>query len=210
MTADSSYLAVTADAYDSVASLYAELFRDALHGSPLDRAMIAAFAELARGGVVAEVGCGPGAVTAHLRDLGLDVFGVDLSPAMIALAREAYPDLRFEVGSMGALEAGDGALSGVLAWYSLIHTPPEELPQYMEELGRVVEPGGHLLIGFFEAGGDSVTPFDHKVTTAYRWPVDGMARLAADAGFVEVARMLRDSGEGERFRQGRLLLRREG
>ncbi len=34
---------------------------------------------------------------------GLDVFGVDLSPVMIGLAREAYPDLRFEVGSMDAL-----------------------------------------------------------------------------------------------------------
>ncbi|CAM5246350.1 methyltransferase [Streptomyces spiroverticillatus] len=204
---------MTADAYDSVASLYAELSRDALDGAPLDRAVIAAFAEFVRGGAVAEVGCGPGAVTAHLRDLGLDVFGVDLSPAMIALAREAYPDLRFEVGSMdalGVLGAGDGSLRGVLVWYSMIHTPPEELPEYFRELARVVEAGGHLLVGFFEAEGGPVTPFDHKVTTAYRWPVDGLARLAADAGFVEVARMLREPGEGERFRRGRLLMRREG
>ncbi|MFJ4878847.1 class I SAM-dependent DNA methyltransferase [Streptomyces sp. NPDC088745] len=210
MNADSPHLATTADAYDSVASLYAELFRDALDGTPLDRAVIAAFAELVRGGTVAEVGCGPGAVTSHLRGLGLDVFGVDLSPAMIATAREAYPDLRFETGSMSALETADASLRGVLPWYSLIHTPPHELPAHLAEFACVIEPGGHLLAGFYEADGGPVTPFDHKVTTAYRWPVDDLARLSADAGFTEVARMLREPGEGERFRGGRLLMRREG
>jgi hypothetical protein len=35
-------------------------------------------------------------MTAHLRSLGLTVFGVDLSPAMVALTRQAYPDLRFD------------------------------------------------------------------------------------------------------------------
>ncbi|MCX5205253.1 methyltransferase domain-containing protein [Streptomyces sp. NBC_00237] len=210
MTEQTAYLATTADAYDSVATLYADLFRDALDGSPLDRAVLAAFAEFVRGGAVAELGCGPGAVTAHLRDLGLDVFGVDLSPAMIGIAREAYPELRFEVGSMEALDAlgvADGALRGILSWYSLIHVPPEQLPAYFAEFRRVIEGGGHLLLGFFEAEGDPVTPFDHKVTTAYRWPVDALAGLAAEAGFVEVARMLRQPGEGQRFRQGCLLMR---
>jgi trans-aconitate methyltransferase len=46
------------------------------------------------------VGCGPGHVTAHLRKLGLDTFGIDLSPAMIDVARREHPELRFEVGSM--------------------------------------------------------------------------------------------------------------
>ncbi|WP_435827740.1 class I SAM-dependent methyltransferase [Nonomuraea dietziae] len=41
------------------------------------------------------MGCGPGRVTAHLVELGVSSFGIDLSPAMIELARRAYPDLRF-------------------------------------------------------------------------------------------------------------------
>ncbi|MBB0229118.1 methyltransferase domain-containing protein [Streptomyces calidiresistens] len=205
-----SHLRATAQAYDAVAVRYAELVRDALDGLPLDRAVLAAFAELVRtagGGPVADMGCGPGWVTAHLRDLGLDAFGIDLSPAMIALAREAYPDLRFEVGSMLAPGLADGRLRGIVSWYSLIHLPPPEVPSYLAGFRRMLAPGGHLLLGFFESGGGPVAAFDHKVTTAHRWPIDGLAASAREAGFVEIGRMLREPCEGERFRRGRLLMR---
>ncbi|MGW0194217.1 class I SAM-dependent DNA methyltransferase [Nonomuraea sp. NPDC003201] len=214
MTETPSHLTTTAEAYDAVAVLYAELFHDALDRQPLDRAALAPFAELVRTGgagtSVAEVGCGPGHMTAHLRDLGLDAFGIDLSPVMINLAREAHPDLRFEVGSMDALDLADGELGGILSWYSIIHTPPQELPPYFAEFRRVLAPGGYLLLGFFDSEGGPVMEFDHKVTLAYRWPIDGLAELAREAGFVEVGRMLREPQEDERqFRQGRLLMRRQ-
>ncbi|TDD05399.1 class I SAM-dependent methyltransferase [Nonomuraea deserti] len=212
MTERPSYLTATADAYDAVAALYADLFQRALDDQPLDRAALDVFAEVVRtagGGPVAELGCGPGYVTAYLQKLGLDVFGLDLSPVMIDLAREAYPELRFEVGSMDALDLADGGLRGIVSWYSVIHTPPEELPAYLREFRRVLAPGGHLLLGFFESEGDPVTPFDHKVTPAYRWPIDELAALARAADFVEVGRVLREPHEGERFRQGRLLMRRQ-
>ncbi|MFI7276548.1 class I SAM-dependent methyltransferase [Streptomyces sp. NPDC049879] len=210
MTELPSSLRATADAYDAMATVYADFARDALDDLPLDRAVLAAFADCVRatgGGPVAELGCGPGQTTAHLRDLGLDAFGIDLSPVMVGLAREAYPDLRFEVGSMDALDLADGTLRGVLSWYSVIHAEPHHVPAYLAEFRRVLAPGGHLLLAFFEAEGGPVTPFDHKVVTAYRWPVDDMAALAADAGFAEVGRMLREPGEGERFRRGHLVLR---
>lgn len=201
------HLTDTAAAYDGIAVLYAEFARDDLDGLPLDRAVLAAFAELAGPGPVVELGCGPGQTTAHLRKLGLDVFGVDLSPVMIELAREAYSDLRFEVGSMDALDLPDGSLGGIVSWYSVIHAPPRDLPRYLAEFRRVLAPGGHLLLAFFESAGDPVTPFDHRVTTAYRWPIDELATLAAAAGFVEVGRMLREPRESERFRRGHLLMR---
>ncbi|MEU8547254.1 class I SAM-dependent methyltransferase [Streptomyces roseoverticillatus] len=211
MTEPSSHLRATADAYDAMATLYAEFARNALDPLPLDRAVIAAFAEFVRAadaGPVAELGCGPGQVTAHLRDLGLDVFGVDLSPAMIGIARETYPDLRFEVGSMDALDMADGTLSGIMSWYSVIHTPPQDLPSYIAEFGRVLAPGGYLLLAFFESEDEPVTAFDHKVTTAYRWPINDLAKLAEEAGFAEVGRMLREPCEGERYRRGHLIMRR--
>ncbi|GAA4202863.1 class I SAM-dependent methyltransferase [Actinocatenispora rupis] len=200
--------AATADAYDAIATLYAELPRDQL---PLERALFDAYAEHVRAGAagpVAELGCGPGPITRQLTDLGLDAYGVDLSPVMVDLARAAYPELRFEVGSMDALDLPDGALRGIVSWYSIIHATPQELPSYLAEFARVLATGGHLLLGFFEAEGGPVAAFDHKVTTAYRWPVDELAALAADAGFVELGRMLREPGEGERFRRGHLLMRR--
>ncbi|MFF8592162.1 class I SAM-dependent methyltransferase [Streptomyces sp. NPDC015220] len=212
MTGLSSYHRATADAYDAVAVLYAELFRDALDALPLDRAVLAAFAETVRAagsGPVAELGCGPGSVTAHLRDLGLDVFGVDLSPVMIDLAREAYPDLRFEVGPMEALDLADGRLHGIVSWYSVIHVPPRDVPSYFDEFRRVLAPGGTLLLAFFESEGEPTTAFDHKVATAYRWPIDDLAGLAGAAGFTEIGRMLREPLEEERFRRGHLLMRSE-
>jgi SAM-dependent methyltransferase len=160
-------------------------------------------------GPVADLGCGPGHLTAHLRSLGLDVFGVDVSPAMIELARAAEPALRFEVGSMTALDLPDASLAGILTWYSVIHTPPADVPGIFAEFTRTLAPGGHVLLGCFESDGGPVTEFDHKVTTAYRWPLDELASMAAAAGLTEAGRMYRAHAEGERpFRQGRLFLRK--
>ncbi|MET8757068.1 class I SAM-dependent methyltransferase [Lentzea sp. NPDC004782] len=206
---DQSALHDTKAAYDAVAPLYAELFSDILDRLPLERALLAAFAELVRGaGPVADLGCGPGHLTAHLNALGLNAFGVDLSSEMIALARRAHPGLRFDEGEMTALDLGDGVLGGILAFYSVIHTPPVRLPAVFAEFERVLAPGGHLLLGFFAGDDPEPREFDHKVTLAYRWSPGSLADLLCQAGFVEVARLVREPGEGERFQQAQLLVRK--
>ncbi|NDZ77806.1 class I SAM-dependent methyltransferase [Streptomyces sp. SID10853] len=205
----------TREAYDAAAPTYAELFRDTLRDSPLDRAFLNAFAEAvgAQGeGRVADVGCGPGHVTSYLSELGLAAFGVDASPVMIGLARQAYPDLRFDVGSMAALNIADGALGGVLSRWSIIHTPPHELPAVVREFHRVLAPGGHLLIGF-SAGDDPAGPpqvFDHAVAPAYRWSPDQLAAMLREAGLAEVARMVRAPQPTDRrqFQEIHLLARK--
>lgn len=201
---------MTAAAYDAVAVQYAEFAAGVWDEYPLDRAAWTAFADAVRGrGPVADLGCGPGHLTAHLRSLGLDAFGVDLSPAMIELARAAEPAVRFEVGSMAELDLPDASLAGILAWYSVIHTPPAQLPRYFAEFARTLASGGHALLGCFESGGGPLIEFDHKVTTAYCWPLDELAGLAAAAGLVEVGRVYREPGAGERpLRRGALLLRK--
>ena len=62
---------------------YTDKVRGLLDGHPYLRASLALFAELVRtagGGPVADVGSGPGYVTSHLHDAGVDAFGIDLSP----------------------------------------------------------------------------------------------------------------------------------
>jgi SAM-dependent methyltransferase len=120
-------LAETRDSYDAIAAEYSDLVNSELDDRPLDRALFAAFAELIRAGgngPVADVGCGSGRVTTLLSRLGLDAFGVDLSPGMVSLARRNYPQLRFEEGSMLALDIPTADLGGLLAYYSIIHTVP--------------------------------------------------------------------------------------
>ena len=199
--------------YDTVAVDYAELLRDRFDVVPLERAMLGGFADLVRaagGGPVADLGCGPGLVTAHLATLGLDAFGVDLSPGMIAVARRDHPALRFEVGSMVALDLPDGGLAGLIAWWSTIHVPTELLPTVFAEFSRVLAPGGLCLLGFHvgaerrrKESGYGGHPMALDV---YLREPDLLAGLAADAGFVERARLTSEPVSPSTVPQACLLL----
>ncbi|MEV0845495.1 class I SAM-dependent methyltransferase [Streptomyces sp. NPDC049954] len=150
------WLADTRASYDTVAADYAELTRHLLDETPEERAVLAHFAHLIRtagGSSVADVGCGPGRVTAHLGGLGLDTFGIDLSPGMVEVARRDHPGLRFETGSMTDLPLPDASVDGLIAWYSLIHVPDEEIGTVLAQFRRVLRPGAPLLLGFHVGDG---------------------------------------------------------
>jgi SAM-dependent methyltransferase len=148
---DLSFLDATRDSYDATVVEYVEMIDGHLETHPLEQALLSVFAELIRGGGnrrVADVGCGPGRLTTFLSQVGLDAFGIDLSPGMIAHARRTYPELRFEVGSMLDLDLADASLGGLLAWYSVIHVPWERRPDVFAEFHRVLAPGGRLMLAF--------------------------------------------------------------
>ena len=135
--------------YDALAPRHHGRMGTDLTNRPVECAVLARFAELVGPGArVLDAGCGPGCVTAHLAELGLCSEGLDLSAAMLDLARAAFPDLSFRLGSLTGLDATDGSLDGVLAWYSLIHIPAEHRPAVMSELRRVLLPGGCVLLAF--------------------------------------------------------------
>jgi SAM-dependent methyltransferase len=135
--------------YDRIAAEYAARFRDELVHKPLDRALLNCFAELVRGyGPVGDVGCGPGQVARYLHERGLDIVGIDLSPAMVALARQHHPGLTFRQGTMLALDVPAEAWAGLVAFYSIIHLPPDAVVQALAEFHRVLRPGGRVLLAF--------------------------------------------------------------
>ncbi|MCX4529780.1 MULTISPECIES: class I SAM-dependent methyltransferase [unclassified Streptomyces] len=213
---ETSYLHAVRASYDAVAVDYARLANGDLARKPLERAMLAAFAEAVRGAAgggraVADLGCGPGLLTAHLDALGVRAFGVDLSPAMVAVARRSHPGLRFEVGSMAALDVADGVLGGLLAWYSTVHTPPGELPSLFEEFARVLAPGGHALVAF-EAGDGRIRlehAYGHRVDLdVYVTPPALIAAELHEAGLAEVARLVREPVGEEKCPQAFLLARK--
>ncbi|MGW6564706.1 class I SAM-dependent DNA methyltransferase [Streptomyces sp. NPDC054975] len=205
----------TRASYDTVAADYQRLLRDHLDTTPLDRAVLDAFASQVGSaglGPIGDLGCGTGRVTAYLQGLGADVFGVDLSPGMIAVAREEYPGSRFEVGSMAALDLPDGSLGGVLSWWSTVHAPEEELAVFFGEFHRVLAPGGLVLVGF--KVGDERVPLEkaygHDVTLdVYRYPPDRVAALLGEAGLVETARLVRAPGDATENTPQALLMARK-
>jgi len=192
------YLDATRRSYDATADDYAEWIRGELAAKPFDRSVLAVFAELVRG-PVADVGCGTGRITSHLAGLGVDVSGVDLSPGMLAAARRAFPDLTFTEGTMTALPIADGTLGGVVAWYSTIHVPDEDLPAALAEFHRVLRPGGLLQLAFQAGTGvehrTRAGEHDVSLTFHHRHP-DTMAELLGDNGFTVRARVLRTQDTG--------------
>ncbi|GAA1387751.1 class I SAM-dependent methyltransferase [Kitasatospora putterlickiae] len=213
-TTEPEFLTAARAFYDAVAADYADRYGGALATATWDRAVLAAFAELVTasgGGPVAELGCGPGRITGHLAGLGLDVRGLDLSPRMVDLARAAHPEIPFQVGSLLDLPYADGELAGVVAWYSIIHTPAGLLPRAFAEFHRVLAPGAPVVLAF-QVGEDALRvedPFGHPVTLDFRRQrPDHIEALAAEAGLTVTTRLVREPEEGERSPQAYLLAHR--
>jgi ubiquinone/menaquinone biosynthesis C-methylase UbiE len=145
---------------------------------------------------VADVGCGPGHVTAHLNELGVDAFGIDLSAAMIEVARRDHPVLRFTVGSMTDLGLAEASVSALLAFWSLVHVPDDAIPAVLGQFRRVLRPGGPVLLGFHLGDGSRLKTQSYgghpmKVHVYHR-PADRMTAWLASAGFVVHAQLLLD------------------
>lgn len=143
-----------------------------------DRELIARWARGVRGRIV-DAGCGPGHWTAYLHDLGLEIEGVDPVESFIEIARAQHPHVTYRQDSFAGLPAG--SYGAVLAWYSLIHTPPQDLAGTLTSLRDSLEPQGDLLVGFF--AGDRVEEFPHAIAPAYYWPPRALASLLERSGF---------------------------
>ncbi|MEU1848082.1 class I SAM-dependent methyltransferase [Streptomyces sp. NPDC019990] len=220
MRADSpEFLHATQASYDAIAEAYATEFPDSLAGRPLERALLTAFVDLVRAAgaprqsPVADLGSGPGHVTARLHELGLPVFGVDVSPRMVALARAAHPKLRFHVGSMTALDLPDGTLGGIVALYSIIHVPDGHLPAVFAEFHRVLVPGAPVLLGFQTGDEDGharlTERFGQEISLDYHWRTpDTVASHFTRAGLEPHARLQREAVDGEQRPRAFLLARK--
>lgn len=169
--------------FDASASRYVEFAGIELGPATedaVDLSKLAAFVELTRatghGGIVADLGCGPGRAAAFLSRQGLEVVGVDVSSELLLLGREAHPSVPFVQGRIDELPFTDRSLAGAACWYSIIYTPAPLLPAIVAELARVVAPGAPILIAFQAGAGEAVVRTDAQGTgitmTSYRHDVE--------------------------------------
>jgi SAM-dependent methyltransferase len=187
-TPDAS-VASTAAGYDAVAARYAEHLYRELDSKPFDRDFLDRFAAAVAAGEVLDLGCGPGHVGRYLHERGLSVRGLDLSEEMVRRARELTPGVLFMHGDMRDLPFPDGSFTGVVAFYSVIHFQPEQLPAVFAEMHRVLAAGGLLAIAFHV--GAEVRHVDELwgVKTSLDFvffPPDQVADALRSAGFTEI------------------------
>ena len=193
--------------FDLIAPRYDDFTR--LFSFGMDRgwkATLLAQAEKAivRGGTVADVATGTGDLAFGLARLRPDlrIVGLDVSARMLALARkrgpeDASPGVSVSGGDLIALPLPASTLDGVTAGYALRNTP--DWRASVEELARVIRPGGHLLtldfyrpvsrlwrrafLGWLSASGRAVGWWWHREPMAYGYIARSIEQFTTAPGF---------------------------
>ncbi|GGB23882.1 methyltransferase [Flexivirga endophytica] len=184
--------------YDAVADNYARMVvtdgMGDIRRQPWLRSAIDIFADEVSGiGPVLDVGCGPGTVTAYLAERGVDVSGIDLSPRMIANARQRHPQCRFEVGSWTELDLAPASHGGILAWWSLFNLPRELVPPVLAHCAQALRPGGQFIVATHVGDEDVQRSEAYGAVpvhwTTHRWRPEPLVELLRTSGLRPTAEL---------------------
>ncbi len=110
-----------------------------------DPALLAFIARIPANGLVLDLGCGPAASSAVMRDHGLQVDPVDASAEMVRLANATH-GIGARQMTFDDLDAAD-VYHGVWANFSLLHAAAEDFPRHLAAAHRALLPSGVLHLG---------------------------------------------------------------
>jgi ubiquinone/menaquinone biosynthesis C-methylase UbiE len=138
-----------ARAYDTVAKEYAEAFAGEHEKKPKDQEILRRFSqEIGDSRPVWDFGCGPGQTTKYLKDLGIEISGLDLSEKILEQAKKVHPEINFQKGNILELEFENDSIAGVVAFYAMVHFTQEQVEIACREVFRVLQPGGLFLFTY--------------------------------------------------------------
>src|ERR1019366_5406699 len=176
------------DCYNQIAKKYADKFIEELNKKHLDRILLKSFAnENLNNGQLIDLGCGPGQTTKYLFDCGLtDLIGVDISPSMVAVAKNINPMINFETADILNLKYPGKTFGSAIAFYSIIHFDYEQLKIAFKEIKRILKDNGQFLFSFHI--GDNIIHLDdfldHNVNIDfYFFETNKILDLLTETGF---------------------------
>ncbi len=142
---------------------------------------------------VFEAGCGTGLLLREASRVARTAVGLDLSRGMLGMALQR--GLNVIQGSVTSVPLPDASFDLVYSMKVLAHVPP--IREALAELSRLVRPGGHLLLEFYNPyslrylgkrfGGPAKidqSTTDHDVFTRYDTPTQAASYLPSDVELV--------------------------
>ena len=155
-------------------------------------------------GTVADLGCGSGILAEAMTAAGYDVLGVDLSPAMLEIARRRAPAARFLQGSVWDVELPDAvaitATGEVLGYLADPRADDSRLAGFLGRAAAALRPGGLLAFDLASPGRGGPTGKREQLVEADDWVMHFAATEDAAARLLR-RRMVIFWRDGERYRR---------
>jgi ubiquinone/menaquinone biosynthesis C-methylase UbiE len=102
---------------------------------------------------ILDAGCGTGSHLDLYRRYGCSLYGLDLSPSMLAVARERLGvSARLEIGSAASMPYGNNQFDLIITMLSLHEMAPEIRSAAIKEMTRVLKESGRMLLIDFRPG----------------------------------------------------------
>ncbi len=199
----------TYETWNKVASLYQEKFMDLdLYNDTYDFICNSILIDNA---TILEIGCGPGNITKYLLSKRPDfvIFGIDIAPNMIELAKRNNPQASFGRMDSRRINELNGKFDGIICGFCLPYLSQTESEKLIFDANNLLNENGFIYISFVE--GDQ-NKSDFQVSSSgdrmyfYYHNLDNLKSQLLDNSFEEVNVFKVDYNKSETEQQTHTIL----